>query len=152
MSVDVLLGPNVLLGPEVEESGRIGEAPPALWAGALSGDDPLALKTGEDAMREPSRDLCLAGEILHMPDTLRVQQQRLSDEARLSSQARRRDGQPGAPWPSPTLKMEEQTGQFDVRVPEPVDNRDAVPLQNLPGLGGGLAGDKEQWRARLSLR
>jgi hypothetical protein len=77
---------------------------------------------------------------LDLPITVHVEQERLRDQSRLP-------GEPRGPGLSPTsvpFKMEQQTGQLDVRVPETIDDCDPVLLKNRSRLRGGLVGDEQE--------
>jgi hypothetical protein len=103
-------------------------------------------------VRKTCRELRLFREVLDIPRAFRVEQKSLSDDPRLSAELRRRSIGGGSLRTARPFDMKEEPGQFDVRVPEAVDDCDAAALQDLPSLSGCLIGDQEQASIRSSLR
>ncbi len=122
----------VLLGPQIEERGGIGDAANASRAGPLRGNQPFRLETNEHAVRQADRDAGFAGQVLDLPFAGRLEEQRLRSDPGLARE-------PGVclrarcAGPSTTLGfgVEDEARELDVGVAEPVDDGDAVSLEDL---------------------
>src|SRR5207248_2189937 len=106
---------------------------------------PCRLEANEHAVRQADRDAGFPGEILDLPFALGLEEQRLGCDARLarepgvSLRARCRSA-------STTLRfgVEDEARELDVGVAEPVDNGDAVSLEDLARIRRRRPRDEQQ--------
>ena len=135
----------VLLGPQVEKRGGVGDAAYASRARSLRRDQSFGLEASEDAVRQTDRDARFAGEVLNLPFARRLEQQRLGRDAAFAREPgvrlRARSGTPSTAW---ALGMEEEPRELDVGIAETVDDGDAVALENLARFRRRRARDEQE--------
>lgn len=122
----------VLLGPQVQQRGGIGDAADPSRTRSIRRDQPFRLEASENAVRKTDRDARFTGEVLDLPFALRIEEQRLGCDAALPREPGvRLRARCVAPSTTLRLRVDEQPRELDVSIPETVDNGDPVALEDL---------------------
>jgi hypothetical protein len=140
------------LRPQVQECRGVLNLARSMRSRPLSCDDSLPFEAGEYTVRQAGGHRRSFGKVHNGPAALRVKKEGLGDEACLASESSRRC------WTSllrrtivPGFQMQEQTGEFDMHVPQSVDDTDPVVREQAPRLARSGLGDEHEGSVRAKM-
>jgi hypothetical protein len=140
------------LRPQVQECRGVLNLARSMRSCPLSCDDSLPFEAGEYTVRQAGGHRRSFGKVHNGPAALRVKKEGLGDEAGLASESSRRcRTSPMRRTIVPGFQMQEQTGEFDMHVPQSVDDTDPVVREQAPRLARSGLGDEHEGSVRAKM-